>query len=230
MYSAWGKKFFWDGGAANLESQALSPLTDSTELGARLPEMLRYLNSSQEYRNQFKTAFGVDTASTPFVLRAMAQYERSLFRFSSKWDSVQLGKSKFNAEELKGEAVFTAKCAACHTPPFFTDNRFHNKGLQAKYDSVSNQGKGAGRYRITHRPADLGAYKTPTLRNVAHTYPYSHDGSLKSIDDMLDLMTGKLHDTPWLDSALRNADGRPGMKLTRQEKNSLVAFLNCLSD
>jgi cytochrome c peroxidase len=230
MYSAWGKKFFWDGGAANLESQALAPLTDSTELGASLPQMLRYLNGSPGYKAKFKSAFGIDSASTPYVLKAMAQFERSLFHFSSKWDSVQMGKAQFSEQELKGEAVFAAQCADCHTPPLFTDNSFHNKGLQASYDSISNHGKAAGRYRITHRPAELGAFKTPSLRNVALTKPYGHDGSVRSLPAMLDRMDGHLHKTPWLDKAFVRADGKAGLKLSNGEKNSLVAFLNCLSD
>jgi cytochrome c peroxidase len=181
---AWMNSFFWDGGVKNLESLPFASLTNPDEMGANLNDIVGYLNQSDDYTKEFKNAFEIDTISSAYVVRALAQFQRTLISANSKYDQVQKGQVSFSQEELAGEKIFTQKCSSCHVPPLFTDNVFHNNGLNS-YFPRANEDVRAGRYRITLDSVDLGKFKTPTLRNLKVTSPYMHDGRFSTLQEVL---------------------------------------------
>ena len=135
----------------------------------------------------------------------------------------------FTAEERAGEAVFLARCAGCHPPPLFTDHAFHNIGLDDRYPDTHER-LAWGRGRITRSPTDKGAFKTPTLRNVALTAPYMHDGRLATLAAVFAHYRDGVKDTPALDDRLRLADGARGIPISAVEETQLTAFLFTLTD
>jgi len=181
---AWMNSFFWDGGVKNLESLPFAALTNPNEMGANLNDIVDYLNQRDDYKKEFKYAFDIDTISSAYVARALAQFQRTLVSANSKYDLVQKGQLSFSQEEIAGEKVFTKKCSSCHVPPLFTDNEFHNNGIDSYFPSA-NEDVRAGRYRITLDSADLGKFKTPTLRNLKFTSPYMHDGRFSTLREVL---------------------------------------------
>ena len=222
---AWGEGFFWDGGAADLESQAYGPLQHPDEMGKDLEELKRYLAQHPEYPPMFKAAFGDDAKIDDVeVARALAQYQRTLISFHSRWDAWQAGEGSLSELELQGWEVFQANCASCHEPPLFTDHGYHNNGLDASWPA-GDEGIYQGRYRITLDSADMGAFKTPTLRNVTRTRPYMHDGRFKTIDEVLDHYSHGIQPSATLAPALEN-----GISLNEEDRAALIAFLRTLTD
>jgi cytochrome c peroxidase len=127
-----------------------------------------------------------------------------------------------SSDELAGKALFEQKCATCHATDLFTDRQFHNNGIQATITD-------SGRYAVTLNPQDMGKFKTPTLRNIEKTAPYMHNGSLKTLNNVLDFYSANVHVTPTLDTLL-NRNGTVGIPLTDDEKTKLIAFLKTLTD
>lgn len=206
---------FWDGGARDLESLSFGPLSHPDEMAGDLQATVAFLNSDANYRHDFKDAFGVDTVNSALLVRALAQYQRSLISMHSKYDSVLSEKVKFTKIEAEGWRIFASDCASCHTPGLFTDDQFHNIGLDSLYPS-DYEALALGRFRVTLDSPDLGKYRTPTLRNVALTAPYMHDGRFASLQETLNHPRNK------------NLTVKNG--LSNQEKNALIAFLHTLTD
>ena len=220
---AWMNHLFWDGGVKNLESVPFAALTNPNEMAGDLKEISNYLNENSAYRNAFEIAFGIDSISSAYVARALAQFQRTLISADAKYDRVQMGQESFSMDEIEGEKIFRTKCASCHIPPLFTDNQFHNNGPDSIFP-LENENVRAGRYRVTLDSADIGKFKTPTLRNLKFTFPYMHDGRFATLDEVLaHYQTGILHSTT-LDEDLRN------LKLSDDEVRSLGAFLKTLND
>lgn len=220
---AWSEYFFWDGGVKNLESLSFAALMNPNEMGTDLTELSKNLNAHPTYPAQFKKAFGIDSISSAYTSRAIAQYMRTLIFAQSKYDSMRQQKITFSAKERKGMAVFQNNCAACHPPPLFTDHGFHHNGIQQSY-STEDISLSTGRFRITQDSSDLGRYKTPTLRNIMLTAPYMHDGRFKSLEEVLDHYRT-------LDSTNRNQDQRlANLHFSSEEKKYLIAFLATLTD
>lgn len=180
---AWQKAYFWDGGANDLESQVFGPLRHADEMGKNLDDLVKELNADKGYREAFKRAFGVDSISSAYITRALAQYERSLISINSTYDQYQRGEVVLNDLALEGLSIFRSKCTSCHSEDLFTDGGYHNIGLDTIFSEV-NMGIGQGRFRITKVSTDMGAYKTPSLRNIAVTAPYMHDGRFASLKDV----------------------------------------------
>ncbi len=219
---AWHTGFFWDGGKETLENQAFGPLRSKHEMGIDLDTLVQRLKNNNTYPLLFNQAFG-DGLLIQNVVRAIASYERTLISFSSKYDDYKKGKTTFTPSELAGEKVFNTNCKTCHTPPLFTDTKYHNKGLDGEIDEEFENHK-QGRYRITDNIEDQGKYKTPSLRNLAFTAPYTHDGRFETLNEvLLHLENPKKSST--LDPLLQD-----GIHLTEQEKNDLLLFLNTLND
>jgi cytochrome c peroxidase len=173
---AWYPAFFWDGGVKNLESLAFAPLTHAAEMKNSISEMVANLQRHEQYPALFQLAFGSDSIYSALVARALAQYVRTLTSYHSAWDSVAMGRRQFDELQLKGQQLFSQHCAACHTPPLFTDFRYHNIGLDTTWVDEREFGLLQGRFRITRDSADLGKFRTPSLRNSLLTAPYMHDG------------------------------------------------------
>lgn len=228
--TAWMENgLFWDGGAKNLESLIFAPLTHPDEMAADLEKVEMYVTSEPRYAQAIKEIYHTETVKVQYVAKALAQYVRTLISDSSKYDLVRSGQAAFSEKELKGYRLFQQHCADCHQEPLLTDNQFHNNGLDRSFENDTLEGIYQGRFRISHDSADLGKYKTPTLRNVAVTAPYMHDGRLADLEAVLLHYTDSVQPSASLDSLLMR-NGSPGLNLTRTEKDELIAFLNTLTD
>ena len=219
---AWHSHFFWDGGKTSLENQAFGPLRNEHEMAMNLDTLISRLNKKGTYQHLFKEAF-TEGLNIENVVKAIASYERTLISFSSKYDKYKSEKKTFLPRELQGEKVFLSNCSSCHTPPLFTDTKFHNTGLDSIFpQQFSNANQ--GRYRITGKIQDQGKYKTPSMRNLAFTSPYMHDGRFSSLTEVLNHYESP-HKSNTLDTLLFN-----GIHLTTKEKKDLIIFLNTLND
>jgi cytochrome c peroxidase len=217
---AWGATFFWDGRAATLEQQVLEPILNSLELGLTEDEVLALARSSS-YETGFKTAFGVD-ATMGDVARALASYLRTIVAGDAPYDRYRAGdRSALGPEAARGLGVFAGKagCTRCHAGPLLTDELFHNTGVAWRDGRLTDIGRAA----VTGEAADRGAFKTPTLREVARTAPYMHDGSVATLDDVIDFYDRGGEPNPGLDSRMRP------LGLTVVEKGELRAFLAALT-
>lgn len=219
------RNFFWDGGAADLESQSIAPIQNPVEMHAALPEVIARLNAHAEYPGLFEKAFGTKVITTPMLMKAIAQFERTIVSGNSKWDKYLRGEATLSAAEERGRIVFeteaTGDCVHCHTlGSTFSDFEFRNNGV----DSISAD---AGRALITLRGTDSGKFKTPSLRNIALTAPYMHDGRFKTLEECVDHYNTGFHSAKNLDPALRTkVKGR----MSAQDKSDLIAFLLALTD
>jgi cytochrome c peroxidase len=226
---AWSPGFFWDGGAKNLESQVFAPLTSPDEMGQDLDRLMDLLRADPVYSQMFARAFA-DGLTLANVVRAIAQYERTLISADSRYDrfvSGQLG--ALDEREREGLAAFERHCASCHVPGFFTDHGFHNNGLDAGFPE-DDERIAWGRGRITNRPDDIGKYKTPTLRNVSVTAPYMHDGRFVTLHDVIEHYRHGVLRSPTLAPELIAQDGTPGLSMTDAEAQAIVVFLATLTD
>ncbi|MEO9965522.1 MAG: cytochrome c peroxidase [Reichenbachiella sp.] len=220
---AWSEHFFWDGGVKNLESLSFAALLNPDEMAIDLTQLCRELNQHPTYPDRFKKAYKTDSVSSAFISRALAQYMRTLISSSSKYDSVMQGHTTFTHLENQGYQIFMSNCATCHKPPLFQDNLFHHNGLSQTY-SAEDLYLSTGRFRITRDSADLGKYKTPTLRNLNSTFPYMHDGRFESIDEVLNHYQS-------IDSANENQDLLVrSISFSEDDKQAIKAFLETLND
>ena len=221
----WASQFFWDGGAANLESQVVGPIQNPLEMHQDLSALLGELNAHQTYPELFKQVFGSSQISTSMVMRAIAQYERTLISGNSKYDQFKRGETVLSPSEMRGMNLFQnpnkGDCAHCHTMGgTFTDFVYRNTGL----DSLAID---KGREAITLKPLDRGKFKTPGLRNIEVTGPYMHDGRFKTLEECVQHYNVGFHYTQNLDPNLVNTiKGR----LNSSEVQDIVAFLKTLTD
>lgn len=227
---AWSSGYFWDGGAKNLESQAFAPLTNIGEMNQDLDTLVVELQRDPNYPEMFSRAFD-DGITLANMARALAQFERTLISGSSRYDRFVRGEpgGELDERELEGLAAFERHCASCHVPDFFTDHAFHNNGLDDEFPEHDER-IAWGRARITHDPADIGAFKTPTLRNVTLTAPYMHDGRFASLEEVLDHYRSGVRASPTLARELIAADGMPGIRMSDAEARAILSFLGTLAD
>lgn len=216
---AWHTSFFWDGGVNHIENQPINPIQNPVEMGEQMSNVLSKLQASVEYRQMFKAAFGDENVNYQRFNQAMAQFMCLLISDNAKYDQVQRGEASFTAQEQSGYNLFQQNCAACHKEPLFTDLGFRNNGLAPGAFNDS------GRAHITHDPADLRKFKVPSLRNLKYTYPYMHDGRLKTLDNVLDHYASGIQASPTLDPLLNG-----GIQLSAQQRSDLLAFLHTLND
>jgi cytochrome c peroxidase len=211
---------FWDGRAGSLEEQALGPIANPIEMGETLDNVVRKLNAIPGYRQQFEQVFGTEV-TTEGIGKAIASFERTVISGPAPYDRYLMGEKKaMSRAALRGMDLFNGKahCTACHSGPIFSDQSFHNLGV-----GMDKPNPDVGRSKITNDPADWGRFKTPTLRNVALTYPYLHDGSEKSLLDVVNFY-GR--------GGIPNRNLDPLMmplNLTDREKADLVAFMEALT-
>jgi cytochrome c peroxidase len=223
---------FWDGRAPSLEKQAEGPVQNPVEMGYTLQGVEERLNADASYREQFANAFGQGPINFEMVEKAIASFERTVVSGNSAFDRWKYGKDEHavSAAVKRGFVVFTSakkgNCAVCHLVgkdyALFTDNKFHNIGVGA--DGMTDTLADEGRYEVTHNDADRGAFKTPSLRNIALTRPYMHDGSLSTLKDVTDFYIGGGNSNSHLDKNIHVLD-----LLVGQERADLVAFMNSLT-
>ncbi|MEZ4800681.1 MAG: cytochrome c peroxidase [Flavobacteriales bacterium] len=216
---------FWDGGAADIESQVLGPIQNPLELHETLENVVSKLSEHSEYPALFKAAFETDEISIVHVMRAIAQFERTMVSGNSRYDQYVRGEASLTPLELQGLDLYSdmmkGDCNHCHVlGSTFSDFEYRNTGL----DSLSPD---LGRYYITLLESDMGKFKTPSLRNIAATPPYMHDGRFWTLKECVEHYNTGFHYAANLDGNLAMAQkGR----MTDQEMDAIVAFLLTLND
>lgn len=222
--------FFWDGRSGSLEEQALEPVTNPIEMNATWEEVLVKLNADTVYRRMFKEAFNVNVIDSHNVAFAIAQFERTMVSANSKYDRVNRGEDIFTPLETTGLQIFTNEkgdCFHCHSTAggTFTGFQFENNGLQA---TIVDEGRGG----VTGLSTDNGRFKPTTLRNIALTAPYMHDGRFNTLEEVVEFYnSGVNQNSPNISPVMTKANRPNGqLNLTPYEKEALVAFLRTLTD
>ena len=218
--------YFWDGRASSLEEQVAGPIENPVEMNLPITEAVRRLRRHPYYRDYFLKITG-SLPNTDNIRNVIAEFERSLSSSDTPFDNYMRlnDSSKFGASEKRGQKIFNekAKCFDCHFGPDFTGDEFRNIGLfngQERNDS--------GRFLITRKKGDLGKFKTPGLRNIAQTAPYMHDGSFKTLREVIDYYNEP--DKFVKQSLNRDTLLNKPLNLNEQEKTDLQNFLLSLSD
>jgi cytochrome c peroxidase len=204
----------WAGGRASLEDQALKSSDQSPEL------LVEHLGAIPAYQEQFRKVFGTDL-NAEGVAKAIAAYERMILSGNSAYDRFRAGDtSALSPAAQRGLVLFEgkARCSRCHSGFNFTDEDYHNIGV-----GMDKEDPDLGRYTVTKEEADKGAFKTPTLRDVASRPPYMHDGSIETLEKVIDFYDEGGHANPWL-----SPQSRP-LHLTAEERADLVSFLHALT-
>ncbi len=225
----WVSNLFWDGRADGVEAQALGPVENPVEMHETWPKAMEKLKRHPDYPSLFFYAFGTWDITKEHAARAIAQFERTLVsansRFDKKFYLLDTDPFLMTDEEVDGYFIFNTEkgdCFHCHGGPLLTDNLFHNNGLDA---SPADEGLG----KVTGKATDRGKFKTPTLRNIAFTAPYMHDGRFETLEEVVDFYSGGLHFSETIDPLMKNVH-RGGLQLTEQERSALVAYLHTFTD
>lgn len=228
------KKLFWDGRAATLEEQGAGPVTAHNEMHQEMKHLAKKLDKIKGYHSYFTEAFGSGKVTNERIFESLATFQRSIISRPTAFDRF-LGKNKqaLTDQQVLGLHLFRtkARCINCHNGPLFTDNEFHNDGLTY----YGRRFQDLGLYEVTHKPEDVGKFKTPGLRNVMKTGPWFHNGLFDSMDVVMNLYNVGMprqvvrpsqENDPLLpvnDLLLK------GLKLNKAEKDAVIAFLDALS-
>lgn len=243
----WGAQhFFWNGRAGSLEEQALMPIQRPDEMAQNLDELIDELKTDDTYPDLFRSAYGKISADN--IARALASFERTLISADSKYDQHLRGEVKLSTEEELGRKLFMAhpdvkvsqrgaNCIDCHS-------QFLTSGFNAQFDGFSNNGLDTeamlnpGLQLVTGQVADRGKFKVPTLRNIALTAPYMHDGRFSTLEQVLDHYNEGIRFSDTLSPLIMEADNqqqdtvgiRISLNLNEEEKRAIIAFLHTLTD
>jgi cytochrome c peroxidase len=214
----------WDGRKKSLEDQAMGPMEAAVEMNMDTARLFQWLNASPGYKALFAAAYPGEPIAAGTLSKAIASFERTVVSNTSPFDLWVAGrKGAMSNEQVKGFAVFIdpkkGNCAACHSGPNFTDNGFHNLALA----SWGNANPDVGRYAQKPVASMKGAFKTPTVREAARTAPYFHDGSARTLEELVDFyVQGGVVKT-------NRSSSMKELQLTAEEKTQLVAFMHALS-
>jgi cytochrome c peroxidase len=230
---AWQKEFFWDGRAKSLREQVLAPIQDAHEMNEKLESVVAKLETDPDYPTQFKRAFGNAKITSEHLALALEQFLLTLVSQESKFDRAARKLAQLTSQEQRGLQLFVtesdparglrgADCFHCHGGNLFSNHQFMNNGLQERPGDL-------GRMEVTGLEADRGKFKVPSLRNVALTAPYMHDGRFATLEEVVEHYNGKLQRSPTLDPNLAKHP-ETGLGLTAEDKAALVAFLKTLTD
>jgi cytochrome c peroxidase len=229
--SAYSSLQFWDGRAPSLEEQAKGPIANPVEMAHTLDGVVARLHADPKYREFFQKAWGTDQITIDLVAKSIASFERTVIAGDSPFDRFYFAHDKkaLSPAAQRGFKLFTdpkkANCAVCHTigktEALFTDNKFHNLGVGADTRGNLND---PGRYAVTKQDADMGCFKTPTLRNLANRAPFMHDGSFPTVKDALAHYIGGGNMNDHLDKEIHALDF-----LTFDERDDLLQFLDSLN-
>ncbi len=235
----WDDFFLWDGSAISLEEQILLPVEDPIEMHEEWPNAVAELNASETYRNMFFKAFGEEGINPGKVAKAIAQFIRTMISGASKFDVMYKYENNLSLSaneqalfvtitpsEWSGYDLFKslngADCFHCHNGPFMRVKKFSNNGLDATFTDL-------GRGAVSGNPDDNGKFKVPTLRNIAYSAPYMHDGRFETIDEVIDHYSHGIQLSSTLDPLIEfSAQG--GVQLDPLEKELLKQFLMTLTD
>jgi len=219
LNSGYGKLFNKDGGVTKLDIFALLPIEDHTEMGIPAVQLINRLSKDSELQKEAKNAFNRDL--DPFVItRALASFVRTLISGDSKYDDYLKGTSKLSDAEEKGRQLFFSdktKCSQCHDGILFTNQKFESNGTKEVYQDQ-------GRKLVTGKETDRGKFKVASLRNVALTGPYMHDGSFSSLESVIDHYNQGGQSNPNKSNLIKP------LGLSEKEKQNLIAFLQTLTD
>ncbi|OIN59742.1 cytochrome-c peroxidase [Arsenicibacter rosenii] len=229
----WVRQLFWDGRAGSLEEQAIMPIHHAGEMGMKPGEAARRIQHVPLYTQQFKQVFGTDSLTDTLIGKAIAQFERTLISASSRYDRYLAGKAALTEAESRGMALFMqapdpargirgGNCAHCHGGPKLYQELFHNNGLDRHITDT-------GREAVTGMSLDRGRFRVPTLRNIALTGPYMHDGRFTTLDQVIDHYSDHVQAGPNLSREL-TARQAGGLRLTAADKADLKAFLLTFTD
>jgi len=229
--SAYNTLQFWDGRAPTLEEQAKGPIANPVEMASSHADVVKRLQADPKYVALFKQAWGTDQITIDLVVKSIASFERTVLCGNSPFDRYYYGhdKNAISASAKRGLKLFMdpkkGDCAVCHTIgkdyALFTDNKFHNLGIGADADGNLSD---LGRFVETKKDADMGAFKTPTLRDIAQRAPYFHDGSFPSVRDALGHYVGGGNMNKHLDKEIHALDF-----LSFDERDDILAFLDSLT-
>ncbi len=212
---------FWDGRASSLEDQAFGPIVNPIEMKNTIENVLAYLNSDPVYKKTFEETFENGITKTN-VEKAIASFERTLLSGNSKFDQYLAGNKKAMSESaIRGLKLFESKevnCIGCHGGQNFTDEKYTNTGVGSEIENPD-----LGRYTISKIDSNRLAFKNPTLRDIARTAPYMHDGSLKTLREVVDLYNDGGIQNKYLSKLMKK------LNLSEQDKDDLVEFMRSLS-
>lgn len=224
MNMAWSDMFMWDGGINQLDMLPIAPIENPVEMDLEFAEAVNRVRNNDDYKPFFKAAFGTDEVTGPRVLQAMSQFMNCLVSANSRYDKWKRNEGgTLSVDEQDGYNLVQQKCSACHSTDLFTDDRFHNNGLDQTFTTDS------GRAHITELAEDLGKFKTPSLRNLEKTKPYMHDGRFQTLEQVLDHYDAGVKASATLDTLLQQ-NGSLGIPLTATEKQKIISFLKTLTD
>jgi cytochrome c peroxidase len=234
---AWhSNQFFWDGRANLLRDQALLPIQDILEMNEKLPNVVSKLKASPIYPNMFIRAFGTGEVNSLNISYALEAFMMTIISDDSKYDKFLRGETSLSASEERGRVLFFAEynpsfpnitggdCAHCHGGGNFENDRYMNNGLNEE-GNITDE----GRKNATQMQSDKGKFKVPSLRNIAVTGPYMHDGRFATLEQVIDHYNEGIKTSNSLDPALANTQST-GLMLDAQEKTDLVNFLKTLTD
>jgi cytochrome c peroxidase len=234
----WASFFFWDGRSATLENQVLHPVIDPIEMAENWPNVVEKIQADADYTPKFEAAFGSSCVDSVRISMAISQFLRTMVSFNSRFDQAYYGPEQFTEEEWGGLQLFIqeggdpadglggqwgADCFHCHGGSFnfFTDHQLHNNGLDSEFTDV-------GAYAVSGNMLDMGRFKTPTLRNIANTAPYMHDGRFSTLEQVVDHYNSGGQPSATIDPFMKYQQG--GLQLSPQSKFNLIQFLNMLTD
>lgn len=230
LNSAYFKVQFWDGRAPDLEHQAEGPVANPVEMANTLASVEQRLNADPTYKEQFEKAWGPGPITYEKVEKSIASFERTVISANSPFDKWKYGRDEkaMSASAKRGFVVFSSKnkgnCTACHLigekDALFTDNKFHDIGVGVDMGKITDPGL----FAVSHQESDRGLFKTPSLRNIAQTAPYMHDGTLPDLKQVMDFYIGAGNSNPNMDKEIHALDFLSGA-----ERADLMAFLNSLT-
>lgn len=224
MNLAFSREFFWDGGVTHMDFVPINAIESPVEMNETLGNVVAKLNASEGYRRAFKNTFGIDTISSPFMMKAISQFMNLMISANSKYDQgIASNFKNFSTQELEGKKLFETHCASCHQGALFTDQSYRNNGLSSRFADQ-------GRALITERDADIGKFKVPSLRNITKTAPYMHNAAFINLEEVLEHYNSGMVESPSLDPSFRQPNGQLGIPLSPDEQAHLIDFLNTLTD
>jgi cytochrome c peroxidase len=231
---AWYSGFFWDGRAPSIEEQVFHPVRNPDEMDLAWQDATQRVRASRFYRQKFKLAFGNTKIDSVLIAKAIGQFLRTLISNQSKFDRVLAGKDHFTSDEFAGFVLMNdmtkGDCLHCHTTDgnaLGTTGLLSNNGLDKAADAAQYPDPGLGGHTL--KPGDFGKFKIPSLRNLAATAPYMHDGRFRTLEEVLDFYSEGVQTGVNTDSKMGLAH-QGGVRLTAVEKKQAIAFLLTLTD
>lgn len=234
---AWHRKgLFWDGRSPNMRHQALQPIQDPLEMNESLENVVAKLQAKSNYRDQFVRAFGDSEVTEARIGLALEQFMTTIISNNSRFDQFLNGEISLTESEERGRQLFFgefdptfqttgAECFHCHGGFNFTNDLFQNNGLDSDGDFTD-----LGHFKVTGNPADKAKFKTPTLRNIALTGPYMHDGRFATLEEVIEHYNSGVSPSSTLDFLLQVNSNPGGLHLEANDISDLVAFLHTLTD